>query len=206
MPSEIPETKGKAIVATHNLPVVCQLTSPSFEELAVNPLLPLTWEFNQRSNHSALFSGVKIIDNAVYVGFVGDIIDSAGDVLPELQLSQYIKDSLISALSHLSYIPIFLSTDLHNGFYNGYCKTSLWRIFHYVVWNEAKGQATDGKLEKEYYAKYRRVNQIFASTIASAFEEGDVVWIHDYHLFLAISYLRMEKTKATIGFFFHLPF
>ena len=46
------------------------------------------------------------------------------------------------------------------------------------------------KFNEEHYEDYRAVNKIFAKKIASLCKKGDLVWIHDYHLFLCPMYLR----------------
>jgi hypothetical protein len=49
------------------------------------------------------------------------------------------------------------------------------------------------------------VNERFADTIASAYEEGDVLFVNDYHLLLP-ELLRQRLPNATIGFFLHVAF
>lgn len=53
-------------------------------------------------------------------------------------------------------------------------------------------------------------NRIFAKTVAKDVQDGDVIWVHDYHLMLLPSMLREEigssKKDIKIGFFLHTPF
>jgi trehalose 6-phosphate synthase/phosphatase len=42
----------------------------------------------------------------------------------------------------------------------------------------------------EFHDAYRTVNSIFAETVFSLVKEGDIAWIHDYHLMLVPSLLR----------------
>jgi len=57
---------------------------------------------------------------------------------------------------------------------------------------------------------YREANRLFARAIASEVEDGDLVWVHDYHLMLLPAMLREEigqsKINVKIGFFLHTPF
>lgn len=58
---------------------------------------------------------------------------------------------------------------------------------------------------------YREANRLFARTIAREARDGDLVWVHDYHLMLLPEYLREElhelgKKNIRIGFFLHTPF
>lgn len=51
---------------------------------------------------------------------------------------------------------------------------------------------------------------MFARAIAKDVQDGDMVWVHDYHLMLLPSMLREEigdtRSNVKIGFFLHTPF
>lgn len=50
---------------------------------------------------------------------------------------------------------------------------------------------------------------MFAQAIAQFVREGDMVWIHDYHLMLLPALLRTQLGSSVgvrIGFFLHTPF
>lgn len=79
----------------------------------------------------------------------------------------------------------------------------MWPLLHYhpgeIVFDEAAWDA------------YREANRLFAKTIAHEAREGDLVWVHDYHLMLLPEVLREElaalgKNNIRIGFFLHTPF
>lgn len=59
-------------------------------------------------------------------------------------------------------------------------------------------------------AAYRRANETFAETIMSDLEDGDHVWVHDYHLMLLPLMLRQRAEILNInihlGWFLHIPF
>lgn len=50
------------------------------------------------------------------------------------------------------------------------------------------------------------VNQAFADKIVKNYRRGDVIWVHDYHLFLVPSMVRKQIPNAKIGFFMHAAF
>lgn len=50
------------------------------------------------------------------------------------------------------------------------------------------------------------VNQSFADAIQDVYKEGDVIWVHDYHLTMLPQMLKNVLPAARIGFFLHLPF
>lgn len=56
---------------------------------------------------------------------------------------------------------------------------------------------------------YREVNEMFADNIVPFVEDGDTIWVHDYHLLLLPAILRKrlaDRRRVRIGFFLHTPF
>ena len=77
----------------------------------------------------------------------------------------------------------------------------LWPLIHYHP-----GEIT---FSEEAWQAYKLANRKFAQTVAKDLMEGDMVWIHDYHLMLVPAMLREEigdKCNIKIGFFLHTPF
>ncbi|KAK6367317.1 Trehalose-6-P synthase/phosphatase complex synthase subunit [Exophiala oligosperma] len=66
-----------------------------------------------------------------------------------------------------------------------------------------------GAIPNEWQA-YRKVNKAFADKLVEEVDEGDVVWVHDYHLMLLPTMLYEAAAdrgkQLTIGFFLHTPF
>ncbi|RDW72692.1 trehalose-6-phosphate synthase [Aspergillus mulundensis] len=98
-------------------------------------------------------------------------------------------------------VGIFLDEELAHSHYNVFSNGIAWPILHYqsgVDFNEDAWKA------------YQKVNEIFADTVAQSAADGDLIWIHDYHLLLLPAYLRDRLTKAgkhcPIGFTLHTPF
>lgn len=103
-----------------------------------------------------------------------------------------------SELGKSGVAPVFLTHEEMDGFYEGYSNSTLWPLLHYMV--------ERAKFSNEWWEAYRRVNQKFADVIMEVADEGDQVWIHDYHLFLVPSMLRGQKKGLRVGFFLHTPF
>jgi trehalose 6-phosphate synthase/phosphatase len=82
-----------------------------------------------------------------------------------------------------------------------YAERELYPLLHY----KQKGPS-DGRSERKWWADYLRLNRLFADQIAQVYQAGDIVWIHDYHLFLLPSLLRQRIPNIYIGFFLHAPF
>jgi len=60
--------------------------------------------------------------------------------------------------------------------------------------------------EKELWSAYNTVNRKFAEVVVQCFNEGDLVWIHGFHLLILPSYLTRRIPMAKVGIFLHTPF
>jgi trehalose 6-phosphate synthase len=85
-----------------------------------------------------------------------------------------------------------------DAYYNGYCNSTLWPIFHYFPDRFTHEEA-------QYHA-YHAVNEQFARQLAKLLKPDDAVWIHDYQLIPMGRYLRQQRFRGPIGFFLHIPF
>lgn len=96
----------------------------------------------------------------------------------------------------------FIVTDLtseeHDKYYIHYANRVLWPVFHYRL--------DLASFDHEAFLTYAHVNRRFARLIAPSVEEGDTIWVHDYHFLLLGEALREQGCKAPIGFFLHIPF
>lgn len=81
-----------------------------------------------------------------------------------------------------------------------FCEDVLWRLLHYDY------NAVDNPDLMVYWSAYREVNQRFAESVAENCEDGDIIWIHNYHLMLLPALLRDLVPHARIGFFLYTPF
>lgn len=116
-------------------------------------------------------------------------------------------------------IPVMIDDELADRHYNGfssefvvfafairtkgcYLDSILWPLFHYHP----------GEITFDEYAweAYKKANRLFAQAVARDVQDGDLVWVHDYHLMLLPEMLREEigdtKKNVKIGFFLHTPF
>lgn len=95
-------------------------------------------------------------------------------------------------------IAIELPASVAKGFYEGYANQTLWPVFHSFPSRlrfDAKG-----------WESYVEANRVFCSKVVEHYRDGDLVWIHDYHLMMLPQMLRAELPAAAIGFFLHIPF
>ncbi|KAI7976994.1 hypothetical protein EIK77_002504 [Talaromyces pinophilus] len=99
-------------------------------------------------------------------------------------------------------IPVMIDDELADRHYNGFSNSILWPLFHYHP----------GEITFDEYAweAYKKANRLFAQAVAKDVQDGDLVWVHDYHLMLLPEMLREEigdtKKNVKIGFFLHTPF
>lgn len=100
--------------------------------------------------------------------------------------------------SHENLLPITVPDKLYESYYNDVCNGLLWPLFHY--------ESDFSGFGRKSWGDYEEVNRIFARSLLEYVQEGDIIWIHDYHLFLLPQYLRESGVKLQIGFFLHIPF
>jgi trehalose 6-phosphate synthase/phosphatase len=94
--------------------------------------------------------------------------------------------------------PVFIETKTYNRYYNGFCNATLWPLFHYFP--------SFVEYDENTFRSYEEVNRIFADRLANIIKPDDVIWVHDYQLFLLPEMIREKFPDATIGFFLHIPF
>ncbi|PSR02495.1 MAG: trehalose-6-phosphate synthase [Bacteroidetes bacterium QS_8_68_28] len=90
-----------------------------------------------------------------------------------------------------------LSQEELDGYYYGMANSVLWPLSHYMV------QHLD--LRDEFFEHYRQVNERFAEAVNEEYQEGDVIWMQDYHLTFAPALVREAHPDAVMGHFWHIP-
>jgi len=83
-------------------------------------------------------------------------------------------------------------------YYHGFSNGTLWPLFHSLLERTS--------LDRRDWEVYDRVNEIFARCADERMADGDLVWVHDYHLVRCPHWLRQMRPEARIGFFLHIPF
>ncbi|MGZ4540372.1 MAG: alpha,alpha-trehalose-phosphate synthase (UDP-forming) [Blastococcus sp.] len=98
----------------------------------------------------------------------------------------------------MSLIPVPLSEEEVDRYYEGMSNASLWPLYHDVV--------EKPEYHRKWWDTYVQVNKRFAEKAAAVAAEGAIVWVHDYQLQLVPALLRQARPDLTIGFFLHIPF
>ena len=126
--------------------------------------------------------------DGLWIGWPGDVS----------RFSEGQRAQLDRLLEERSIVPVLLSQDHINRYYNGFANRVLWPLFHYLI-DRVPVDATG-------WDAYRQVNRTFADTIVRQYRPGDVIWVHDYQLMLVPAMVRKQLPAARIGFFLHIPF
>ncbi len=98
----------------------------------------------------------------------------------------------------LDLVPMTMSAEEIEFFYEGFSNATLWPLYHDVV---AKPE-----FHREWWDSYVAVNRRFAAKAAEVASEGATVWVHDYQLQLVPQMLRDQRPDLRIGFYLHIPF
>ncbi|KAL1527321.1 hypothetical protein AB1Y20_015992 [Prymnesium parvum] len=139
-----------------------------------------------------------------------------------------VNDAIRTAGLHC--VCVYHEPSVESNFYQGYCKATLWPIMHNVIdvynqttlggvgfdesrlvgphasmglfsprsWTSAEGQET-------CWPDYCEVQREIARQVVENYMEGDLIWIHHYHMMLLPSYLARKIRQANIGIFMHQP-
>ena len=95
-------------------------------------------------------------------------------------------------------VPITLSEDEMQRYYEGFSNASLWPLYHEVI--------APPQYHRDWWEAYVTVNRRFARAVAEAAEPGARVWVQDYQLQLVPRMVRELRPDVSIGFFNHIPF
>ena len=104
----------------------------------------------------------------------------------------------VTEVDNVTYITQDLTRKAYAQYYNGFANRTLWPLFHYRL------DLTT--FSRENYARYLEVNALFADRLTHYLRDGDVIWVHDYHLIPLGECLRRHGHEQTMGIFLHTPF
>lgn len=101
-------------------------------------------------------------------------------------------------LKKFNYIPVYLSENHIENYYEGYSNSTIWPLCHYFY--------SFIQYKTEYWEAYQQVNRLFLEKTLPIIEPDDIVWVQDYQLMLLPKMIRDKKSQANIGYFHHIPF
>jgi len=98
----------------------------------------------------------------------------------------------------LSLIPVAMTQQEIEDFYEGFSNATLWPLYHDLV--------AKPSFHREWWDAYVSVNRRFAERAAEEAAKDGTVWVHDYQLQLVPQMLRELRPDLRIGFYLHIPF
>lgn len=140
-----------------------------------------SWRTSPGGLVAALEPVMKSVDGA-WVGWPGQ---------PDLQLEPFTENGI-------RLIPIALSEQEIEEFYEGFSNDTIWPLYHDVI--------SPPQYHREWWDAYVTVNRRFAEAAANAVVDNGTVWVHDYQLQLVPEMVRALRPDVTIGYFHHIPF
>src|SRR4051812_33649398 len=169
-----PTDQADLVIVANRLPV----------DQVVNPDGSVEWRRSPGGLVTAIEPVMRENDGA-WIGWSGGTDDDGQDVEP------FVDDGL-------ALVPVPMSAQEVEEFYEGFSNSTLWPLYHDVV---AKPE-----FHRERWDSYVRVNRRFAEKAAEMSAEGATVWVHDYQMQLVPAMLRELRPDVRIGFFLHIPF
>ncbi|MBK7256772.1 MAG: bifunctional alpha,alpha-trehalose-phosphate synthase (UDP-forming)/trehalose-phosphatase [Ignavibacteriae bacterium] len=140
-----------------------------------------------RTYLDSLETGSGSFGEYLWVGWPGSTVDPARQ-----------EEVIATARDAFHAVPVFLAQEEMEQFYHGFCNSTIWPLFHYFT--------AYSMFDETQWEQYIRVNEIFCKAVNGILRDGDVVWIHDYHLMLLPGMVRASVPDVPIGFFLHIPF
>ena len=150
---------------------------------------------------------VVVASGGMWVGWPGDLF-KPGDKIPE---SDSNDNSPTAALKSEQIVPVDLTAEEYESYYNGFCNGTLWPIFH--------SMPDRAIFVQEQWEAYQRVNRKFARSAVDAIKKWNqkhpgktpTIWIQDYHLLLTASLIHNmliddgDLSEPICAFFLHIP-
>lgn len=174
------------------------------------------FDIRHRRGNSALYSALSFIKQqteweSVVVAWTGEIETSTSDPadnIPQEDVEDLTPEKITQLEAELQeksaeygeVHPVWLLGKTQSR-WREYAESIIWPILHYI-----QGEPTDGREERKWWRDYVTLNEAYAEKIISVYKPGDIIWIHDYYLFLLPQILRMKLPNAYIGVFLHSPF
>ncbi|KAJ3328641.1 threalose-6-phosphate phosphatase, partial [Gonapodya sp. JEL0774] len=131
-----------------------------------------SWRLAARDGYSALYSGINNLrkTNVVtHIGLLGTVFDHDGTPLDQDILTNALKNELRQLLLQQGCVPVFVDSKVAHGHYEGYCKTVLQPLLHYIVWDtDYTGE------DQNNHQYYLTVNEAVADSVQQSYRDGDL--------------------------------
>jgi len=191
--------KKKAKLGSNDSIVIVSLALPV--KVTINP----SYDFNDPLSQKWLVEFTRgIWQSELYAVACKQNINFKWIGHPGIYLSDSKEQKELSDFLQTNYncSPLFIPEDLYY-LNNRFCNGVLSRLFHNIV---ESSPAFIPQYPKKLWRAYKQVNILFADKILQIHNK-ELIWIHDYHLFLTPSFLSHKAPEPlNIGFYLHIPF
>jgi trehalose 6-phosphate synthase/phosphatase len=155
----------------------------------------INWQYGKYQIEKAEETTISGLRN-FYSGFEPEWVGLTGLENHEFKANEVRR--LETALKNFHCVPIFPRPRDGNLHLHGFARNTLWPLFHYfaehVTYSEVAWKA------------YVKINRLYAEKILEIQQDGDIIWIHDYHLLMVPQMIREQRPDISIGLFVHIPF
>ncbi len=111
--------------------------------------------------------------------------------------SEVEKKQLNRELKKCRCIPVHSDIEDYKLFLHEFSRNTLWPLFHYFP--------QDTSYNDKAWESYKKVNRLYAKRLSSLMKDGDILWIHDFHLLLLPQMVREMIPGISVGLFIHIP-
>jgi len=170
---------GRLIVVSNRLPLVLHAREDG------------SWE--ARASSGGLVSALVPVlrrRGGMWLGWPGTTDASLSEIQPAL--------TEMGRTYGCDFRAVMLTQEEMEGFYFGFSNEVIWPLFHDLF--------TNCNFQPAYWQVYQEVNRKFAAAVFDVAEDGDFIWVHDYHLMELAGELRRMGRDVRAGFFLHTPF
>ena len=112
------------------------------------------------------------------------------------------KEEITKIMAKDNCIPVFLEKDTLI-MYQMFMDQFLLNLMHNF---QGIGIYDEPDVNNDLWHAYCEVNEIFAKKVIEIKGTSDMIWIHNYYLFMAPLYIKRKDIHANIGFYLHAPF
>jgi trehalose 6-phosphate synthase/phosphatase len=111
-------------------------------------------------------NGMKLPTDTTYIGCI------------ELEVTDMVEQEQLEKelLDKWGCIVVFLEPEMKNRYYHGFCRGYLSPIMH----NQLHIPQAEDPFKPDEWRAYCQVNQLFATKVLEVYEQGAMIWIHDY--------------------------
>ncbi|KAK8736897.1 hypothetical protein OTU49_004707 [Cherax quadricarinatus] len=190
------ECKSPMVVVAHRLPFTLQ---PD----------PHTGKLTRKPSAGGLVTAVAPVvveTQGLWVGWSGLHLEDSNVEIPEADPND---QTPTAGLKSSQVIPVILPKEKLDDFYD-FCNSTLWPLFHYMP-HCATFHADKWEVYKEVNAEFARLTVLTVKSLSES-HPGSVplVWLHDFHMMLAVDTIREkcheENIPIKLAFFHHIPF